>query len=237
MTNIGLRKTSTDDAEGDYFTIGNFQVVDLTQYFNGDSALIDSITSWDDLVAYDPRFSQYVEYNTGTVTGVVPAVSVNNGTAIASPNELFAVGSAADEFEAVSGTTTRKMGSLDLSTWTFSWYSQYSRWYSINNQLTDLAHPDENSVNAISDNYVVRSNATGVTVGSNILVIGTNGRILLYSDENHPPTGMLYYELAEPATSTSTPTQISLQAGNNTAMQTDGGRLAPIDITYESDEL
>ena len=47
----------------------------------------------------------------------------------------------------------------------------------------------------------------------------------------------IYYELATPTTSQSTPTQISLQAGNNTAMQTDGGRLAPIDITYESDEL
>ena len=48
---------------------------------------------------------------------------------------------------------------------------------------------------------------------------------------------LLYYELAPPTTSQSTPTQISLQAGNNVAMQTDGGRLADIDVTYESNEI
>jgi hypothetical protein len=48
---------------------------------------------------------------------------------------------------------------------------------------------------------------------------------------------MLYYELETPTTSQSTPAQIALQAGNNVAMQTDGGRLAPIDITYESNEI
>ena len=45
----------------------------------------------------------------------------------------------------------------------------------------------------------------------------------------------LYYELATPTTSQSTPTQITLQAGNNTAMQTDGGRtLAELAMTYEN---
>jgi hypothetical protein len=63
---------------GDSFQLRGMQIVDLTQYFNGDQTLIDSITSWDGLVAYDPRFASYVEYNAGEVAGVQPQVKVTS---------------------------------------------------------------------------------------------------------------------------------------------------------------
>ena len=96
-------------------------LVDLTQYFNGNQTLINSITYWDDLAAYDPSFASYVAYNTGTVKGVQPTVKVNHTTDVACPVELFGVGSIADEYEAVTGILTKKVeginfGSLD---WTY----------------------------------------------------------------------------------------------------------------------
>lgn len=72
-SNTNYASWQIDDA----IQMRNVQVVDLTQYFNGDQTLIDSIQSWDDLVAYDPRFASYVEYNTGEVAGVQPTVKVS----------------------------------------------------------------------------------------------------------------------------------------------------------------
>ena len=60
-------------------TGGTDMAVDLTQYFNGDSTLIDAVESWEDLTAYDPRFSSYVSYNAGTVEGVKPIVKIYSG--------------------------------------------------------------------------------------------------------------------------------------------------------------
>ena len=68
--------TNIASTAGTSIKFRNMMCVDLTQYFNGDSALIDSIQTWDDLVTYDPRFANYVAYNTGTVTGVQPTVKV-----------------------------------------------------------------------------------------------------------------------------------------------------------------
>ena len=200
-------------AADDAFDMSSMMMVDLTQYFNGDQTLIDSIQTWDDLVAYDPSFASYVEYNTGEVKGVVPAVSVDNGTAIASPNELFAVGNAADEYEAVSGRTEKAFKQVDLSslTWTAG-EGTYSA------TIADIKPSTQN---------ILLPNGYAGTVSGTTLTITASAT----------PSGTAIYESVTHATSITTPTQISLQAGSNTAMQTDGGRLAPIDITYESDEL
>lgn len=218
----------------------NVMLVDLTQYFNGDQTLIDSITSWDDLVAYDPRFAGYVEYNTGEVKGVVPAVSVNNGTAITSPTPLFAVGTAADEFEAVAGVTTRKMGVVDLGTLT--WGSQVidgRRRFDTNGLQQLIKKPSTSwGAPAVCSKYLVNSSGPKEHAFS----VFTTGYMYVYFSEYDDNASLkaalsgvyLYYELAEPATSTSTTTQISLQDGENLALQTDGGRAASLTLGYDT---
>jgi hypothetical protein len=351
------------DVAGASFSFSSFQLVDLTQYFNGDTTLINSITSWDDLVAYDLRFASYVEYNTGTVEGAQPSVYVGspnlfnianlagatnisisgttitlNATNIASgktlkqlvpsvkagdvlylsfggtttnkyiwlangdagsqwtnnsyhtvkdnevntsvkfycgeagqtitnmmislaplstyepyhdgetatsPSELFAVGTAADEFEAVAGVTTRKMVSYTFTgqeTWTLGTSSgvSYNSYYcNINNKKKGL-------YNLIIAGFVTSSANLWTSLNDKECIgANSNTSIFIKNDAWTTPEqvaqGMagktIYYELATPTTSTSTPTQISLQAGSNTAMQTDGGRLADIDVTYESNEI
>ena len=209
----------------------NMMCVDLTAYFNGDTTLINSIASWDDLVAYDPRFANYVEYNTGEVKGVVPAVSVNNGTAIASPNELFAVGTAADEYEVVSGVTTHKMASVDLGTLNYTYSG--TRFRSVVPGIKQV-----NNGYGYCDRYVRVTEA--YVTDKCVLFFGQY--VYIYDSAYTNATAfkaalsgvMLYYELADPTISSSTPTQISLQAGSNTIQQTDGGRtLAELAMTYE----
>lgn len=218
-------------------------MVDIGKLCHEDATKVASINTWNDLVAAYPVYASYVPYNTGTLVAV-------GGTAQA-PAPLFAVGSAADEFEAVAGVTTRKIGVVDLGT--LSWGSYYA---------ADSSHPYGycigtcpgkkygyfNLVVAGYDTYtnglfstdkhlsgygsVQDVNATRLYLADSSL-IGKNGTEIATALSGK----LLYFELATPTTSASTPTQISLQAGNNVAMQTDGGRLAPIDITYESDEL
>jgi hypothetical protein len=210
-TNLGMSIAiySGDTVDLTVYTMA----VDLTQYFNGDSTLIDSIQSWDDLVAYDPRFASYVEYNTGEVKGVVPAVSVNNGTAIASPSELFAVGNAADEYEAVAGTLAQTLKQVDLSTLT---WTAGDGTYSAT--ITDIKPSTLNFL--LPNGYVGSVSGTTLTITASAT-----------------PTGTMVYEKATKSTTDVTPVQIDLQSGNNVTMQTDGGRLADIDVTYESNEI
>ena len=239
-------------SQGDTTTYTNLvfkpQLVDLTQYFNGDSSLIDSITSWDDLVAYDPCFASYVPYNTGTVKGVQPTVKVNHATDVACPVELFGVSdTVGDSFDGVSGVVTRKVGVVDLGTlaWTTNYPVDSTYPYSRHSTRVPGAKPENNWAFIISNKYVPGGRTINNTM--NTTLVGNDPWISVYDSDlagmtpAQVKTAMsgvyLYYELATPTTSQSTPTQITLQAGSNTAMQTDGGRLAPIDITYESDEL
>lgn len=389
------------------FYVKNVMVVDLTQYFNGDQTLIDSITSWDDLVAYDPRFASYVEYNTGTVEGVQPTVKVtgknlfdisssevlrtlnvasytktttgvsfvsnassgninlylsvgdakgfvgktirlscdsyDNGTAASlgyslyildssnwpvqgcpnpgiippeyckdgyhlairlytvgslghtlefkniqvelgstatayepyhdggtaqAPAPLFAVGNVADEFEAVTGVTTRKLveyvvtGSEPymISSDTYIKSDACDAFFNAPLNILQI----DNTISIISNKFVTTTSMwskTGYpnTVCQNLRQIHINiansllgitdytqetrdtakAKIIAYlqAQYNAGTPLIVYYPLKTSTTSSTTPAQISLQAGNNTAMQTDGRRLAPIDITYESDEL
>jgi hypothetical protein len=383
-----IQASSANVLAPDWYVTASLQIVDLTQYFNGDSTLIDSITSWDDLVAYDPRFASYVEYNTGTVEGVTPQVNVtgknllnpqvfvDNGAVLQSdgsyyyasastanglvvfqnktgyqgqfalslnikyvaesssigvtirfnytdgtrnsiglvtvdgayhavtlvsnankvvasvscsygssstqthlkdiqlelgstatvyepyhdggtaqaPAPLFAVGNAADEFEAVSGVTTRKMGSFTLTgTENFSWSNTLlcaniiynnlgiSEWAKkvggANSICNTLQYSSRQSIASVSSGYFLGDSYN--PNNQNLLFIKIDGCESANDVKtwltNHPTT--IYYELATPTTTQGTPTQISLQAGNNVAMHTDGGRLAPIDITYESNEI
>jgi hypothetical protein len=387
---VYLTNSTTSTSASATVQFRNMMCVDLTQYFNGDQTLIDSITSWDDLVAYDSRFASYVEYNTGTVTGVQPTVKVSgknildvsvfttnkniivsngvittigyacssakklkhvlhvdnipegtqvtvsadvtitagsrpssgstgsvavlnvgellpylpmnavtgvtyhrtktltltnallNGTiyfygitnsssvtfenlqielgssatayepyhdgGTAQAPELFAVDNAADEFEAVSGVTTHRLASVDLGT--LKWKTGSTQGYFYCDTLTDITlgfcglvvssklealtvHWSSSDFNSYPDNIIAK------TIGNKILYVKCMSFTKTQAAEfkTYVSGAMLYYELATPTTTQSTPTQISLQAGDNVAMQTDGGRLAPIDITYESNEI
>ena len=223
------------------FQIRNVQLVDLTQYFNGDTTLINSITSWDDLVAYDPRFASYVEYNTGEVKGVTPSVSVNNGAAIASPSELFAVGNAADEYEVVSGVTTRNAGVVDLGTLNWSVYIASSTSYPYGYAYANVPGMKNGSM-FICSKYKAGS---GFSIDSSIVTSSSFNRLFLIDSSLAGKSaaqvataldGVSFaFQTNTPTTSQSTPTQISLQAGTNVAMQTDGGRtLAELAMTYEN---
>ena len=163
----------------------------------------------------------------------------DGGTAQA-PAPLFAVGNAADEYEAVSGTTTRKMARIDLGTLEWPNYNSVNQThpygYVIPRNLPELV----NRANLLVDGYSTKDDyMTDKTVNYwSYSIIDSSFLGKSGSEIKQSLSGVyLYCELATPTTSQSTPTQISLQAGNNVAMQTDGGRLAPIDITYESDEL
>ena len=329
---------------GNQFALKKCEVVDLTQYFNGDTALIDSITSWDDLVAYDPRFASYVEYNTGEVAGVQPQVKVSgknlfdgvfpdistvikyrsiyvgnsvvtmstslsttgwrlyffagqvtegassdngvrsdtprtvtpvngyitigyrildnvspadyntqlelgstattyepyhDGGTVQAPTPLFAVGTAADEFEVVSGVTTRKMASVDLGTLAWGSYHAADSNHPYGWAQVTLQGKKPGVMTMISSKYQI------LYAWSDKIIRGDSGLSVIYLVDSslEGKTGtevatamsgtMLYYELDTPTTSTTTPAQISLQAGNNTAMQTDGGRtLESLSIDY-----
>ena len=104
----------------DAIVVDKPMLVDLTQYFNGNTTLINAITSWDDLVAYDPSFASYVPYNTGTVKGVQPTVKVNHTTDVACPVELFGLeyntgNIVSDSFDAVSGTFTNRLWKFTIT--------------------------------------------------------------------------------------------------------------------------
>ena len=420
---LGIHSVA-ETAIGDVTEVKNVMLVDLTQYFNGDSTKIAAIQTWDDLIAYDSRFAQYVAYNTGTVEGVTPKMkmtgknllninaefyqttiknptddrqfvedewfvgvsfngdywrpnysygsvsdnilyvgkqpnninvypvaymtklkrgesyiasftlggTLHNATVCASyygedckyvsrtsdvqfasgaktyaftvpddavwvgllfsnesdtpmtvsniqlelgsvatsyepyhdggsaqaPSELFAVGNAADEFEAVSGVTTRKMGSytftgneiIEVSNWrpADGYYAVgfpksimpdikghgdivtkgnlICAWLEVKTygEVYSTAAPTQ----GISDNAGNETYSVFIRVSTSIATDNTTLLTWL--------TGKtLYYELATPTTSQSTPTQISLQAGSNVAMQTDGGRtLEELSMTYEN---
>jgi hypothetical protein len=164
-----------------------------------------------------------------------------NGGTTQAPAPLFAVGNAADEYEAVSGVTTHKMASVDLGTLNFV-YNSGGAGYWRYDRLSNLK-PSPSSATAgnfMAVNYV-KASSSNVVGGSVLNSIGVNnsspnGYIYVYNGSSTtPPSGMFYYETIEPTTSQSTPTQISLQAGNNVALQTDGGRtLEDLSMTYEN---
>ena len=181
----------------------------------------------------------------GSATSYEP---YHDGGTATSPQELFAVGNAADEFEAVNGVTTHKMASVDLGT--LKWITRNAN----GTTLFQASISDGVAVtgsggkgNAICAKYPVVANgavaeasndktmAVGAywDIGCNVYVQDSS-----YSDATTFKTAMsgvyLYYEKATPTTSQSTPAQISLQAGNNNAIQTDGGRtLSSLDLGYD----
>ena len=162
----------------------------------------------------------------------------DGGTAQA-PAPLFAVDTAADEHEAVSGVTTHKMAKSKISDLTWARYQHASSFYYFRCQSA----PTVTSAKIIADRYVKVK--TGTPNLTDKTITGYTGMPLILVRDDAFETveawlaavgdSYVYYELATPTTSTSTPTQITFQAGNNVAMQTDGGRtLAELALTYEN---
>jgi hypothetical protein len=175
------------------------------------------------------------------------SLRIRNST-VQAPAPLFAVGNAADEYEAVQGVTTHRMASVDLGTlnWTVYTYGSITNIFSAAAPDDCLKNSNGSVANIINDKYEVFAFDTTphfTTKDKCVCQVSPPKRCIIrdtsYSDAATFKTAMsgvyLYYELATPTTSQSTPTQLSLQAGDNVAMQTDGGRpLEELSMTYEN---
>ena len=161
----------------------------------------------------------------------------DGGTAQA-PAPLFAVGNAADEFAAVTGVTTANVDVVDIGAVTGTWYKG-NRNNDDTGYIYRIAIPNiKSSGYAICKLPLIMPLGLWENLGLNQYGI-VNSEFIVCLDcdttteaKNLMSGMLLYYELATPTTSTSTPAQISLQAGNNVAIQTDGGRTTPFNITY-----
>lgn len=207
---FGVFMANTDIIDA-YIECRNMMCVDLTQYFNDNQTLIDSITSWDDLVAYDPSFASYVQYNTGTVKGVTPALTLNGATQpfATTQQEMFGVGDVRDELNVTGGKFSKKISSIDLSTLT--WTESSGVWTAT---ISDIK---SNTINVLSASYSsVSVNGTDVSITSTV-----------------SPTGLLYYELATPVVTDVTPVSVNLLSHDNTIFQTAGDLQSTIEATYD----
>ena len=186
------------------------ELVDLTQYFGGDSALIASIANWGDLVAYDSTFASAVAYNKGTVAGIAPSVKVNDGSAITSPSELFRINAAKNTYDAINGSIVEEAGRVNLATlaWTES-DGSYSATVS--------------DIKASTANILLPNGYTGSVSGTTLTITASES-----------PTGYMVYEKATATTTDVTPVEVILQQDENSIVQVDGGRKAdPVKVTYE----
>ena len=222
------------------FTIKDIQLVDLTQYFNGNTTLINSINTWDDLVAYDSTFASYVPYDTGTVKGVQPTVRVNHTTNVACPVELFGVDdTVADTFDGVSGVLTRKMASVDLGTLNYGDYVAPDSSYPYGYAAATINNKARSGNYAICSKYQIAQNRVqkGVRTDTNSLAIYIQDDALTGMTGAQIASAMsgvyLYYELATPTTSQYTPTTIPTVDIYNTALQTAGTRPCGLSLTYD----
>ena len=223
--------------------IRNIQLVDLTQYFNGNTTLINSITSWDDLVAYDPSFASYVQYNTGTVKGVQPTVKVNHTTDVACPVELFGVSdTVCDSFDGVSGVVTRKIGVVDLGTLGWSYQEANTRFYTpvLQNMYVPETAGTWLSAGICSREY---TGTVGINTDKSISIANNN---YLYLRDTRYTDGaalkaalsgiLLYYRVKTPTTAQYNPTTIPTVDICNSAVQTSNERLASLSMTYQGRE-
>ena len=217
------------------------QLVDLTQYFNGNTTLINSINTWDDLVAYDSAFASYVPYDTGTVKGVTPTVKVNHATDVACPAELFGVSdTVGDSFDGVSGVVTRNVGSYTF-TGEESWSSASGSGivvfqYAIGSMRTG-------STNGVLPGYIPTTASWQSMPDKSVKFFSNNNQQWMYvrdasytsvSDFKASMSGKtVYYELATPTTTQYNPTTIPTLDIYNTALQTAGTRQCSLSLTYD----
>ena len=208
---ISNNQNSTPIGSSESFTYSDIQIIDLTQYFNGNQTLIDSIQTWDDLVAYDSAFASYVPYNTGTVKGVTPALTLNGAAQpfVTAPQEMFGVDGAADEYDVVNGKFSKKISSIDLSTLT--WTESSGVWTAT---ISDIKSNTANVLSALYADIAVNGTSVSITSSSS-------------------PTGLLYYELATPVVTDVTLVAFNLVSHDNTIFQTSGDLQAGIEATYD----
>ena len=224
----------------------NVMLIDLTQYFNGNATLINSITSWDDLVAYDSTFASYVPYNTGTVAGVTPGFTLNgaNSEFATAPQEMFGVELASgrlvsDNYDVILGKFTKHIQSYTF-TGSESWTAGTSAWgcalsdkaNGVSNVLMSGYLTDSGGVNnLVNDDFAV----CGVSSNNNIFVRDKN--YLDFSDASsfaaHMAGKTIYYELATPTTTDVTPVPFNLVSHDNTIFQTSGALKSTIQATYD----
>ena len=177
-----------------------------------------------DCAKWGKDLSQYQAYDAGTPMGGSATFSALHG-----------VGTAKDTQDVVTGEKTVKMGSVDLGMLTWGIISGTSTWGAL--QPSDMKLPETNEIaaNIISDNYIgVASNTVSSETIINSIGVRYNGAFRCYNGSTTvPPSGMLYYELAEPTTFTETPQLLTVVNGlNNVHEQNMSITGTPLTMTY-----
>lgn len=223
-------------ASGDYASLRNLMCVDLTQYFNGNQTLIDSIRTWDDLVAYDSAFASYAQYNTGTVKGVTPALTLNGAAQpfATAPQEMFGVGDVRDEWSVVEGKYTKRVESYTFNG-TEAWgaYANNTFGYSIVGKkvgLYNILMSDYLSYGAVAYTTLTDKEICGNETNDKIYIRDT-----AYSDATafaaHMAGKTVYY--VHSSVTDVTPVAFNLVSYDNTIFQTSGDLQAGIEATYD----
>ena len=223
----------------DTVVMRNFMLVDLTTYFNGDQELINSITSWDDLVAYDSAFAQYVAYDTGTTKHLDPY----GASSYASPVELFGDGTNGDSYNTVAGTFTSRFVHCKISdlTWTRHTNTQDINYFRCSNGTVDT------NGYMYAERYL-KSPAVGVSNMSDKSINGsTTSNLVLIRDDSYTTVedwlaavgdSYIVYTRVEPNINDSyTASDAPLTQGTNNLVQTDGGRTIPFTLDYTGTEF
>ena len=228
--------------------IRNIQIVDLTQYFNGNTTLIDSIQTWDDLVAYDSAFASYVTYNTGAVKGVTPALTLNGAAQpfATAPQEMFGITYrisggvtvyAMDSYDVVNGAFTRNVGS-----YTFTGNETF---FNYSSHIELFYWMCDGKKNGLSNLYIAEfylaTAAANITTDDGVAGQASGTAIFFGRKGFTDPTAFaaymagktIYFELATPTVTDVAPVAFDLVSHDNTIFQTSGDLQAGIEATYD----
>lgn len=221
---------------GESCTIRDTMLIDLTLLFapGQEPTTVQEVRDYCAAIGHD--LDTYQAYDAGTSLG---------GTA--STQTLYAAGTARDLQDVVSGEVARRVWSVDMGTLT--WGAYYS---------ADSGHPYGYTIglctgklggysNLISANYPYGAFSQDKVLrgyGTPEAAPALAERLYLVDSSLLGKTGAeiattlsgktLYYELATPTTSTVTAQPLALQKGSNSIYQTDAGRTADFDLTYQA---
>ena len=225
-----IRVKSYDSVSGDVHEIKDIQAVDLTALCYGNQQLIDSIQTWDDLVALVPEYANYVTYDTGT--------DVNTGSVTASA-PLYGIGSFKDSENRVAGRRYQRITQLDMGS--LGWY------YNTDNNVFIASLSSYDIVNAaICAKYVFKKGQaiTDVQDKTYTLAYGyiTTGKFAIiakdtsFQDKDAFKASLsgvaLYYATSAQAQTDVEASSVTLLDGDNYLLRTDNGSPADFDLTY-----
>ena len=216
----GVKSVLTGSTE-QAVTGGQDMLVDVTRMFNGDATAISAVVSWADMAAVMPEYLFNVAYNEGEVVGRSGGVTTTSGSS-ATFSRLHGIGTAKDTQDVVTGEKTVKIGSYTFTgNETFSTLSNVF----IFDGITDakrvqygapaifVGYSQYSASNPMSNDMTFALNSLSYTV--NQLRINDSSCLTTAEIGAKLVGKTIYYELAEPATSTETPQPLTAVKGLN----------------------